>query len=258
MRAPQRGRDAFEFRPGGAACLGAVDAAAGAQQHPLRLVRIDVNREHVRVVDHALVDRLPAFAFVGRLPGQMRRAGVDALPVGRRESHGSHDAHLVQPGFGDPPPPSSTVFAEPDPLSGSGCEHLGISRPRRESMHGRAGQVGWLGPGPALIMSGPEPGEGRTVVVDAHQVVPGVSRIEQQSGDRSEEMPGEGQADPSLSAVRRAVHEGVASARQQHPRIRRVHGDRGRSATPRTRGDPALRGVLRFAGKLGGRCKRHT
>ena len=78
-------RDVFgmptSFFPHVSAIHARVDSAAGAGEDILRISAVYIKRENVRIIDHAVVNRLPSFAAIGGFPGQVRCAGVNDIRI---------------------------------------------------------------------------------------------------------------------------------------------------------------------------------
>src|SRR6202011_6107410 len=64
-----------------ATVLALVDPRAGTGVDHTRLLRIDDDREDIRVLDHTVLNVVPMFAAIGRLPRQMPRSSIDNLRV---------------------------------------------------------------------------------------------------------------------------------------------------------------------------------
>ena len=58
-----------------------VDSGAGAGVNHRRIGGVHDDREHIGVVDHALVDAMPVGAAVVRLPGQVPGAGINHVGI---------------------------------------------------------------------------------------------------------------------------------------------------------------------------------
>ena len=78
-RTARRKRDSLSLAEEIAAARALVNAGAGAQVHGRWLVRINDQREDVRIIDDAIFDLVPVVSTVFGFPREMPRAGIDDI-----------------------------------------------------------------------------------------------------------------------------------------------------------------------------------
>ena len=139
--------------------LALVDSAARAQKYCARPVRIEDDGKHIRVVDQALLDDLPARAPVAGLPGQMPGARINNVGVRRVHSQRFHLMNLPAERLAegaDLRPGRACIRGAKDTRKCSREKHPGVRGRLHQGANRLAAQTLDPAPAPARVVAHPQ------------------------------------------------------------------------------------------------------
>src|SRR5260370_8697669 len=93
-----------------------VNSRAGADVNGLRIILINDDGKHIRVVNHAVLDDLPVGSAVAGLPGQVPSSGIDDVRVWGINGHRLKVLHFVIVRRSNLGPAISATFPPLDPF----------------------------------------------------------------------------------------------------------------------------------------------